>query len=112
MNGSEKQIKWATEKVQSAINANARRLQDEQACYAADIAEGYQPCQERLAVRQAVYEIVDAYLRDLLVTGNASDIINYGVDRSKALAGHMASVPHHDWIKAHFPTGQAFRNWI
>jgi hypothetical protein len=112
MKGSEKQIQWAQSKIDSAKAMNDRRLADEQACYDADIAEYGEGNDSRLYCRRCLHGIIEMGLRSLSDNGNASQVIDFGIDTRKMVIDNQAELlPYKGWIETTFPTMQDFLRW-
>jgi hypothetical protein len=112
MNGSEKQVAWAMTKITAVATANDRRLADEQARYDADMAEEREGNSARLECRRTIYSIISNGLGNLSLTGDASQIIDLGVDVTGMIETQQAELlPHKAWMEKTFRTMTDFLRW-
>lgn len=112
MNGSEKQVAWALDKISAVAKLNDNRMADEQARYDADVAEEGEGNSARLECRRTIHSIISNSLDNLSTTGKAAEIIDLGVDVTGMITSHQITLlPHKAWIEKAFRSWSDFLRW-
>lgn len=112
MNGSEKQVAWALDKISAVAKLNDKRMADEKARYDADVAEEGEGNVNRLECRRTIHGIISKGLAELSDTGSARQIIDLGVDTDAMIYAAQADIlPHKTWIEKAFRSMTDFIRW-
>jgi phage baseplate assembly protein W len=109
MKGSEKQVAWAMSKISVLKNKNDARLANAQRRYDDDLRDGVAD-PSRLACVRDIHNAIASGLETLENIGNASQIIDYGVNVARFIDRSLLEA-HGEWVKTHFANASEFVKW-
>ena len=111
MNGSEKQVAWASEIIADTQRKNDKMLANAQARYDADVADYGSGDANLLALRKTIHAVVSAEAAKLddakLVIDNRANLMMALVRKG----GNEIMAQHGDYIKTTWPRVQDFVSW-